>query len=144
MEDLLTNQTLSRKERLAALRGQRLKNKTEAVVNNEQKTESVVEPRAALRDTEEAEAVSELPSYQISNSETVELLASKEQEKIFANFNDKAIIAASGSTETHLKPNKVNVNEDLKRDIQSYTDLADDKTRIAVQKIVQERYLAQT
>lgn len=155
MEQLLKEQAQARKARLAALRGQRKEvNRApkELVADDadELVKEHKTEPVSATPTNNITTQVSqnEAPKFQISQFETVEAIAAHEQAKIMAKFNQQAISAAveaSSSTQadssTRTKPNHVSHTKDLRLDIQDYLELAGDRTNMALNRIVHEKFL---
>ncbi|CAH2353085.1 hypothetical protein CLIB1423_09S02454 [[Candida] railenensis] len=159
MEESLKSQAEARKARLAELRGQRNQSRAnpteiatrEAPVSEEDhkiENASHTNGNTNINTTNASKSkIEKAPVFQISKFETVEAIASDEQAKIMAKFNQQAISAAADSASssvgahTNLKQERVSHNKDLKDDIQDYLDLAADKTNIALHKIIHRKFL---
>lgn len=96
------------------------------------------------RQTMEAvSGVSKPPTLEISNSETVEVLASQIQEKILHDIGQRSGDASTvESPEYDLdgKHEPAYYNKDLKADLAYYLNKADFKTEQALNRVLQDKY----
>lgn len=155
----LEEQAAERKARIAALREQRKKTNELAISTGNNLTSNVhpvvniVKNETDLLNTEKNEpnksytngnieddvsASSERPLLRISASETVEAIAEKEQQRIFAQFHRRALEASLHETEV-VKVDRMRCNVDLKEDLALYFEEAKEKTDQAIRKILLEK-----
>lgn len=143
MELLLASHTENRKARLAALRELR-KGKAAA-----EETQAASAASAAIAETSpttggaasgsavNADTVSAMgaaaPELEVSEFETVEVLAAKEQQRISEQLHTQAVRAIQG--DLTQRPKRARGTEDLERDIQDYLDMARDRTALAIDRM---------
>lgn len=140
MELLLASHAETRKARLAALRelrkGKATAEETQvaaaAAAETPPATGSATSGSATSADTVSAMGAA-APVLEVSEFETVEVLAAKEQQRILEQLHTQAVRAIQGDVAP--RPKGARSTEDLERDIQDYLDMARDRTALAIDRM---------
>lgn len=140
MELLLASHTEDRKARLAALRelrkGKAAAEETQAasaaIAETSPTTGGAASGSAVNADTVSAMGAA-APELEVSEFETVEVLAAKEQQRISEQLHTQAVRAIQG--DLTQRPKRARGTEDLERDIQDYLDMARDRTALAIDRM---------
>ncbi|EGW33063.1 uncharacterized protein SPAPADRAFT_60379 [Spathaspora passalidarum NRRL Y-27907] len=132
-----------RKSRLAELR--RKRNQAQAGIT-EQHTESkpdVPQPQSIRVKSESELTITEAPTLQLPNGETVEAVSQRIQDEIFhrAQYAASAIVDQDvGEDGSSPPPQKISYTQDLKKDLKSYYHKANIRTERAINRIISDKY----